>query len=263
MNRILLMASLAQTPELTATPSGVPIWSATLAGERTVTAKDGSLKQIPFYVQVQRLGDFAEALAARGWVGGDVVILEGQLDYSQWENESGKQNMIRAKLTGTARQVDGDFELVTDAAGGTRLKGGRNEVSLIGNLSADAELKHTDSGDAVVDLRLAVNETWKDKAGNAKEKVHWVTVTVWRELAEQCQGFKKGDPVLIEGALIDAPWTDKDGNKRRQQKVEASFVARLKKGAGTGAPTRELVGAAAAPRSQASSTAAPETDLPF
>jgi len=237
MNKMMLIACLAQSPELSYTPGGVPILRATLAGERTVVTANGETKNTPFYTQIERMGKYAETLAERNLQAGDVLLVDGQLDYSQWENETGKHSTVRVKITGSVREVAGDFDVVRDAAGSSRLKGGRNVVSIIGNLASDAEVRYTPSGDAVVELRLAVNESWKNAKGEKVEKVHWTTMVAWRELAEQHKGLKKGDPVMVEGALIDEAFTDKDGNKRRQQEVEANMVLALKKsGSATSAP---------------------------
>jgi len=275
MNKILLIAALAQLPELSYTPTGVAVLRATLAGERSVVTTNGETKSIPFYIQIERLGKYAETLAERNMQAGDVLMVDGQLDYREWDNETGKHNAVRVKLTGAVREVAGEFDIVQDAAGSSRLKGGHNAVSLVGNLASDAQLRYTPSGDAVVELRVAVNESWKNARGEKVEKVHWITVTVWRELAEQHKDLKKGDPVLVEGALIDEAFADKEGNKRRQQKVEANLVVALKKNssstnASNSAPApvkreRELatVGAPTGTLDIDQGDFPPEADLPF
>ena len=277
MNKVLIMAALVRIPELTYTPSGLAIFSATVAGEQAVIDQHGETRNIPFYAPVQVMGKYAENLAERSLQAGDVLVIDGQIDYSQWERDGVKASAIRTKITGGVRQAGGDFELVTDAAGGVRLKGGFSRVSVIGNLAADAELRYTPGGDAVAELRLAVNEKWKDRNGQPQEKVHWIKTVLWRDLAVQYGTLKKGDSVLVEGHYSDSAWTDKEGNKRKETRLEAEMVVALKRSAVTGAaPTasakpRELV--AAGSRGQAApggldidqglSDFPSEEDLPF
>ncbi len=87
-------------------------------------------------------------------------------------------------------------------------------VLLIGNLTHDPELRYTPSGIAVVNLRMAVNRKYKDKAGELKEEVCYITVSAWDKQAEVCnQYLKKGRPVLIEGRLQLHSWEGTDGQK--------------------------------------------------
>ncbi|BDP44797.1 single-stranded DNA-binding protein (plasmid) [Deinococcus aetherius] len=265
MNKVLIIAALARDPELRYTPGGTAVLDLTLAGERHITGSDGRAHVIPFYENGQALGKYAEHLAERGYQAGDVLVADGQLDYSQWEApEGGKRSALRVRVTGTVRQADGDFEIAQDGRGGQRLRGGLNRATVIGNVSADPELRYTPAGDAVLGLRLGVNEKYKDRQGQAQEKTHWVDVTLWRDLALAHQGLRKGDPVLVEGALVDESWTDRDGNRRRTKKVEADSVVPLSRGAGTGtsgtpAPAREQRQpvAASGTRAASSQNAAP------
>ena len=277
MNKMMIIAALVRAAELTYTPTGLAIYNATVAGESSVIDQHGETRNIPFYVPVQVMGKYAEHLAERDYQPGDMLVIDGQLEYSQWEKDGVKASAVRVKITGGVRQAQGEFELVTDASGGVRARGGLNRVTVIGNLAFDAELRSTPGGDAVVELRLAVNEKWKDRSGQPQEKVHWVKATLWRDLATAHAGLKKGDSVLVEGRLSDSMWTDKDGNKRKETKIEAEMVVALARtGAAPTASTasvrpRELVAAGrrskAAPggldMDQGLSDFPPEEDLPF
>jgi single-strand DNA-binding protein len=77
-----------------------------------------------------------------------------------------------------------------------------------------------------------VNESYKDRSGNDQENVHFVDAQVWRSLAEACGELKKGAPVLIAGRFVTDSWDDKDGNKRYQNRIEASRVEFLTRGNG-------------------------------
>ena len=94
------------------------------------------------------------------------------------------------------------------------MSGSVNKVILVGNLGKDPEVRRMQSGDAVVNLRLATTESWRDKAsGERKEKTEWHAITIFNEnlgkVAEQY--LKKGSKVYIEGQLQTRKYTDKDG----------------------------------------------------
>ena len=99
-----------------------------------------------------------------------------------------------------------------------------NRVILLGNLTKDPELRYTPSGTAVANLRLAVNSSFKDQAGQRKEETCFVTVVVWSKQAETCnQYLKKGRPVLVEGRLIYRSW-EAEGKTRSLLEVRADRV---------------------------------------
>ncbi|MCA9543463.1 MAG: single-stranded DNA-binding protein, partial [Myxococcales bacterium] len=103
-----------------------------------------------------------------------------------------------------------------------------NKVILIGNLGADPEVRYTQGGSAVANLRLATNEVWNDRDGNRQERVEWHSVTVWGKQAELCgQYLAKGRSVYIEGRLESRVYTDKDGIERKAWDVVANQVTFL------------------------------------
>lgn len=108
-----------------------------------------------------------------------------------------------------------------------------NKAIIIGNLCKDPELRYTPQGTAVCNLRLACNRVWKDKSGEKKEEVCFITAVVWSKRAENCsQYLKKGSPVLIEGRLQSRSW-DKDGVKQYTIEILAEniqFLDRTKEG---------------------------------
>ena len=100
-----------------------------------------------------------------------------------------------------------------------------NKVILMGNLTRDPELKHTAGGTAVVELGLAVNDSFKNSAGETVEKVCFVDITAWSKQAENCAKYlEKGSSVLVEGTLQLEQWENADGDKRSKHKVNAAFV---------------------------------------
>ncbi|MCA1808550.1 MAG: single-stranded DNA-binding protein [Kiritimatiellia bacterium] len=132
-----------------------------------------------------------------------------------------------------------------------------NYVVLIGNLTRDPELRSTPGGVSVVDLGLAVNDTYKNKAGENVETTCFVDVVAWGRQAETCdQYLKKGSPVLVEGRLQFDQWESKDGEKRSKLRVRADRVqflsSRRSEPAGEGSSeTSDRSGPAAASGSDA------------
>ena len=101
-----------------------------------------------------------------------------------------------------------------------------NKVILIGNLTADPELKQTQGGVSVSSFNIAVNRRFKGE--NGQQDVDFISIVAWRQQAEfVCKYFKKGQGILICGQIQTRPWTDKQGNKRTAVEVvadEVSFV---------------------------------------
>ena len=105
-----------------------------------------------------------------------------------------------------------------------------NKVFLIGNLTRDPELRYTPAGVAVANLGVAVNRRFRDKTGELKEDVCFLTVTVWDKQAEACcQYLQKGSPVFVEGVLQSRSWETEDGKKRSTIDVRAERVQFLGK----------------------------------
>jgi single-strand DNA-binding protein len=96
------------------------------------------------------------------------------------------------------------------------MAGSVNKVILVGNLGADPETRRLNSGDPVVNLRIATSESWRDKnSGERREKTEWHQVVIFNEnLAKVAEQYlKKGMKVYIEGALQTRKW-EKDGIER-------------------------------------------------
>lgn len=112
------------------------------------------------------------------------------------------------------------------------------QLTLVGNLGRDPELRYTEQGVPVCDFSLAVNEKWTGKDGDAREKTLWFRVTVWRAQAETvAQYLKKGRQVLVVGTL-DEPYAymADDGTPRASLQATAQTVRFLGGGRGDGEP---------------------------
>ena len=103
-------------------------------------------------------------------------------------------------------------------------KGTINKVILIGRLGADPEIRYTQNGSAVGHLRLATNETYKDKnTGQANEQTEWHRVVLFGKTAEIAKEWlKKGSSVYIEGRIRTSKWQDQSGQDRYSTEIVAN-----------------------------------------
>lgn len=94
-----------------------------------------------------------------------------------------------------------------------------NRVILVGNVTRDLDIRYLQSGTAVLDLGLAVNDRRKNQQGEWIEETTFVDVTLWGRTAEVASEYLgKGSPVLIEGRLKMDTW-EQEGQKRSKLKV--------------------------------------------
>jgi single-strand DNA-binding protein len=102
------------------------------------------------------------------------------------------------------------------------MAGSVNKVILVGNLGADPEVRRTQDGRPIVNLRIATTDSWRDKAtGERKERTEWHRVVIFSEglckVAEQY--LKKGARVYLEGQLQTRKWQDQGGQDRYSTEV--------------------------------------------
>lgn len=100
------------------------------------------------------------------------------------------------------------------------------QVTLIGNLGNDPEMRYTPSGVPVASFNMAVNKSWTTQDGQRQDKTTWFRVTAWRRTAETVsQYLSKGRRVLVVGEVEEArPYTDRDGNPRASLEVTAQII---------------------------------------
>ena len=101
-----------------------------------------------------------------------------------------------------------------------------NNVTIVGNITRDPELRFTPSGQANARLGVAVNRKWQDRnSGEWQEATSFFDVICWRELAENVsESLKKGTRVIVTGRLEQRSW-EQDGNKRSVVEINADEVA--------------------------------------
>lgn len=100
------------------------------------------------------------------------------------------------------------------------------QITLIGNLGNDPEMRYTPSGVPVASFSLAVNRSWTGQDGQRQDKTTWFRISVWNKQAEiVSQYLTKGRQVLVVGEMEDArAFTDRDGNLRASLEVRANSV---------------------------------------
>lgn len=99
-----------------------------------------------------------------------------------------------------------------------------NHIVIMGRLTRDPELRHTQNGTPVASFSLAVDRDFKDKQ-SGERATDFIDVVAWRSTGEfVSRYFTKGRMAVVEGRLQIRDWTDKDGNKRRSAEVVADNV---------------------------------------
>lgn len=110
-----------------------------------------------------------------------------------------------------------------------------NKVMIIGNVTADPEVRNTPQGTSVTSFSVATNLVWTDQSGMKQSKAEFHNVVAWRKLAEICgQYLTKGKKVYIEGRLQTRDWEDQSGVKRYRTEIIAENMIMLDRG-GAGA----------------------------
>lgn len=122
-----------------------------------------------------------------------------------------------------------------------------NQITLIGRLGRNPEIKYIQTGTAVLTFSMATNHRIK-KDGEWKNYPDWHRIVAWDKLAEWNQHLKKGDKIFVVGRQTNRSWEDKDGNKKQIAEVIAKELYKILE-----------------PKKQGSSyrTNADEEDVPF
>jgi single-strand DNA-binding protein len=102
---------------------------------------------------------------------------------------------------------------------------GLNKVVLLGSLGADPELRFTQGGQAVLNIRMATSESYLDKDKVRRERTDWHNIVVWGKRGEAlAKILHKGSRILVEGSLRTSSYDDKNGERRYKTEVHAAEV---------------------------------------
>ncbi|HLI57365.1 MAG TPA: single-stranded DNA-binding protein [Actinomycetota bacterium] len=100
-----------------------------------------------------------------------------------------------------------------------------NQVTVVGNLTREPELRYTPNGAAVCKIGIAVNRQYTNRNGERVEQTDYFTVNAWRSLAENiAQSCKVGTRVIVMGRLQSRSWETEEGQKRTAIEIEADEV---------------------------------------
>ncbi|WP_417691737.1 single-stranded DNA-binding protein [Roseibium sp.] len=102
------------------------------------------------------------------------------------------------------------------------MAGSVNKVILVGNLGADPEIRRTQDGRPIANLRIATSETWRDRgSGERRERTEWHRVVIFNEgLCKVAESYlRKGSKVYLEGQLQTRKWQDQSGQDRYSTEI--------------------------------------------
>lgn len=103
-----------------------------------------------------------------------------------------------------------------------------NKVVLVGNLTRDIEVRHSQSGTLVANSAIATSRKFKGQNGEQKEEVCFIDITFFARTAEVAQQYlHKGSKILIEGRIVFDQWTDQNGQKRSKHSVTVDVMQML------------------------------------
>lgn len=108
-----------------------------------------------------------------------------------------------------------------------------NKVILIGHVGADSELRFTQSGQPVLNFRVATTKKWKNDRGEKQEHTEWHNCVLWGKHGETMKQYiVKGQLINVEGELSTRQWEDKNGDKRYSTDIRVDRVELLGGGRG-------------------------------
>lgn len=103
-----------------------------------------------------------------------------------------------------------------------------NKVQILGNLTADPEVRETPNGQKVATFSIATNRVWKDAQGEKQEQVEYHNVVFWGKLADIVEQYlQKGKKAYVEGRLQTRSWEAQDGSKRYKTEIVAEELILL------------------------------------
>ena len=103
-----------------------------------------------------------------------------------------------------------------------------NKVILVGNLTRDIEVRHSQVGLAIANTAIATSRKFKDQSGGQKEEVCFTDITFFGRSAEVAKQYlHKGSKILVEGRLVFDQWVDQNGQKRSKHSVAVETMQML------------------------------------
>ena len=139
-----------------------------------------------------------------------------------------------------------------------------NRVILVGNLTRDVELRYVQSGKAVTDIGLAINDKYKNQAGEWVDDTTFVDITAWARTAEVLGEYcRKGDRILVEGRLKYDTWDDPQTGKKRSKLSVVCERMQMLQSKDRQHPTDNQTPQYSEPVQQTKQQPIPDDDVPF
>ncbi len=109
------------------------------------------------------------------------------------------------------------------------MSNGINKAVIVGTLGRDPEIRYAQNGNAVVNISVATNESWKDReTGEAQQRTEWHRIVMFGKLGEiASQYLKKGSQAYFEGRIRTNKWQDESGNDRYTTQIIANEMEML------------------------------------
>jgi len=106
---------------------------------------------------------------------------------------------------------------------------GINKAVIVGKLGKDPEIRYAANGNAIANLSVATNETWKNReTGAAEQRTEWHRIVIFGKLAEIASRYlKKGSQAYFEGRIKTSKWQDQSGADRYTTEIVASEMQML------------------------------------
>lgn len=99
------------------------------------------------------------------------------------------------------------------------------QITIIGNVGRDPEMRYTQGGVAVCDFSVAVNKKYTTSGGEQRDETTWFRVTCWRQLAETMGKYlTKGKQIMVVGEVSASAYTDKAGQPAATLEITANTV---------------------------------------
>jgi len=131
LNQVFLIGTLTARPDMRYTPGGLAILDLNLAGQDALTDESGQEREVPWYHRVRLLGRQAEMwgdLLEKG----QLIFVEGRLEYRQWERDGEKRSEVQVRAEFIDPLEGRGRETLEDARGQPRLRRALNQVILMG-----------------------------------------------------------------------------------------------------------------------------------
>ena len=195
-----------------------PILDIRLDGQIHNPTENGKNITRSYHHHVRVIGNYAASLYT-ALKEGQPALAHGRLEQFRYTTKDGEDRSRTRIIAEGVSLLTGTEPTIKTDTGRTLLQRGRNQVTIVGTLTHQPELKTAKNGDTYLQTGVAV-----DEYGNT----HYFNITAWRELTQRLAQANKGDSIHLTGQLANHTWKDQDGNTRHTVSIEAREAHTLK-----------------------------------